>query len=639
MERKTKNRISIGLAIFSMCMAVYIGNSLLGGFRLDLTEEKIYSISEGTKSVLSKLNTPIRLKLYYSKTAANKGTEALRFFNKHYTYVKDLLHLYAKHSRNNLKIELIDPRPDTAEEEEAVIHGLRKFALSPTESYFFGLVAKTEGGQEKVIDFIDPNKKDSLEYDITKLIYQVQNPQKKQIGVLSSIDVLKDDMQPYLQQLMRMQGKQVEGSWISFKLLKEFHEVKKIEQDTEKISGLDLLVLIHPKDLSEKTAYAIDQYLMNGGKLLVFADPAFVSSETGAMGPSSSPGVQSRRLLRSWGVEIPENKFAGDKALSGYGRASMHSLPTKMLALLSCDRSCVTSWEHNVSTGLEKTNFILPGALEWEAKEGLSYKPIISTSKQGGVYQAQSFELSHPQSLWQKFRSENKEVPIGLQIVGKFKSAFDKALDKETEHLKESKKETAALVFSDLDFITDNYAFQSGMFGISATNDNSNLFLNAVESQLGNTDLMSIRAKGRVDRSFKVVSAIEEEAEKATKNKVMEIQANINRFQAELNELGSKATAGNVALLRNEGLKKKKELAKKLASLKKELREVKREGREKVESLGMFLRWLNALLMPFVFVLLAFVYQYFRQKKKSKWQSSIRESEEVDWEQIKGVRA
>ena len=153
MKRQTGNYFVVTLSAIIMVLTVYIGNSWLKRFKVDMTEEKLYTLSNGSKDILKKLNTPLTLKLYYSKTSANKGTEGLRIFNNYFFYVKDLLEEYVAHSRNNLRLQVIDPRPDTKEEEEASTYGLKKFQLTETEKYFFGLVVENNVGTEKIIEF------------------------------------------------------------------------------------------------------------------------------------------------------------------------------------------------------------------------------------------------------------------------------------------------------------------------------------------------------------------------------------------------------------------------------------------------------------------------------------------------------
>lgn len=636
MDTHKENFLKIILGLFSMVLLIYIGSTLFKKARVDLTEESLYTLSDGSKSILEKLDAPIKLKLYYSKTAANKGTEGLRTFNNHFRYVNELLRQYVANSRNNLTLDVIDPRPDTPDEEDALAYGLKKFDLTQTESYFFGLVAENESGTEKIIEFFDPGQKDKLEYELTKLIFTVLNPQKKTIGVLSPLEVVNEDMTGPMAQIMRMQGQEVKESWIVTKMLREFYTVNKLELDTDKIVGVDSLVVIHPKGFSEKTLYAIDQYVLGGGNLLVFVDPnALVDRNPMARGPSSSPDAGFKKLMDKWGVELVEGKYAGDRDLSGTGRFAPNQPPGRLLPLLNCNDVCTASHKDNITSGIQTSTFLFPGALKAKEVEGVTHSTLLSTSDKGNTYAADMGMMQNPQMLMDSFSPGKEAVILGYKALGKFKTAFpdgapkaegDEEGGKEGENaagtdsseedgeaqvaaepLKESVKESAVIVFSDVDFIADNMAFKRSFLGPSIANGNSTIFLNGVEALAGDVDLLSVRSKERINRSFTVIDDIEFRAEERTKGKVREINEKITRYQNDLNELGSKANEGNIALLQSEGIKKKKELAKQIAGLKKELRSVKREGREQIETMGKVFQYLNTLLVP-LFVIIFGVY-------------------------------
>ena len=632
MKNINENYLKVGLCLLSMTFILYIGSTLLNRVKLDFTEEGLYTLSAGTKSLLSKVDSPIQLKLYYSKTAANKGSEGLRAFNNHYTYVRELISEFVARSNNQITFEVVDPRPDTPEEEDALAYGLKKFHLSETERYFFGLVAENESGAEKIIEFFDPGQKDKLEYDIAKLIYTVQNPQKKTIGVLSSLDVINEGMNPYMAQIMRMQGKPVQDSWTALKMAEEFYNVRKIEKETDKIVGVDTLAVIHPVGFPEKTLFAIDQFLMKGGNLVVFVDPNAVVGSDGNPygGPSASPDAGFTKLMDKWGVELKKDEFVGDKYLSGVGRFSPNQPPSRILGLLNCNQECTKNYEEPIVAGLNQLTFVFPGNLQIKEKEGITAKAFLSTTEKGNTYRAAGFELNNPPMLWNKFSEGSKAVPLAYKLTGYFESAFpdgikidDDKKDKKEKPgvLKKSTKESAIVVFPDVDFLADQFAFKNSFLGLALANNNSTLFLNSVEALSGDADLMSIRSKGSINRSFDVIEQIEFEAEKKTANKVNQINASISKFQTELNQLGKKANEGNIAILQDEGLRKKKELAKKIALLKKELREAKREGREKVESIGKFFQYLNTLFVPILVIIFGFWYS--RKRKRSLFEKEV----------------
>ena len=607
-SKRNENYLKIILGFCSMALMIYIGSTLFKRVRADFTEENLYTLSKGTNSILAKLDSPVTLRLYYSKTAANKGTEGLRAFNNYYRYVEELLRQYVSNSRNNLSLQIIDPRPDTPEEEDAMAYGLKKFNLTETENYFFGLVAENESGTEKIIEFFNPQDKDKLEYELTKLIYTVLKPQKKNVGIISSLEVVTENTNPYMAQIMRMQGKSVKESWTITKLLGELYNVKNIKNDTESITGIDLLVVIHPKGFPEKTLFAIDQYVMKGGNLLVFVDPNAVSDRMSmVMGGnvSMSPDGGFKKLMDKWGIEMKPYTYAGDKNLSGMGKFNVNQPPSRLLALLNCDQRCSEHYKDNITVGIKRSLFVYPGVLEKKETEGVVHTPIMSTTSKGNQYTAMGHEMNNPQMVWNKFREGSEPVVIGYKVLGKFKTAFplgakpeEGKKKKKQEIIKESQKESAIVFFSDVDFINDQFAFQRTFLGLAASNDNSTIFLNGVEALTGDIELMSVRAKGGVSRAFDVIEAIESESEKRTADKVKEISGSITRFQNELNKLGKTANAGNIALIQNEGIQKKKELAKKIAVLKRELRSVKRHGRERIERIGKFFQFLNTLLIP-----------------------------------------
>jgi ABC-2 type transport system permease protein len=628
MKNMNENYLRLVLSFLSMIFILYIGSTLLNRAKFDFTEEGLYTLSPGSKSLLAKLDSPIKLKLYYSKTAANKGSEGLRQFNNHYTYVRELISEFVARSRNQLSLEVIDPRPDTPEEEDALAYGLRKFHLSETERYFFGLVAENESGTEKIIEFFDPGQRDKLEYDIAKLIYTVQNPQKKVLGVISSLDIINDEINPYMAQILRMQGKEAPETWATLKMAEEFYTVRKIERDAEKISGVDTLAVIHPTGFPEKTLFAIDQFLMSGGHLVVFVDPnAVVGASSGPYAePSSSPDAGFKRLMDKWGIELKPNEYVGDKYLSGVARYNHNQPATRVLGLLNCNQACSQGANEPITAGLDKITFVYPGHLVVKKTEDVEAKPLLFTTDRGNTYKAVGFELNSPPSLWRKFTEGVKPVPLAYRLSGQFSSAFPEGLktNHDSKNLKNSedkpevttktKKLASIVVFPDVDFISNQFAFKNSFLGLALANNNSSLFLNSVEAVSGDVDLMSIRSKGSINRSFDVIEQIEFEAEKKTATKVNQINASISKFQAELNELGKKANQGNIALLQNEGLKKKKELSKKIALLKKELREAKREGREKVEGLGKALQYLNTLFSPLLVILFSFWYSRKRRQ-------------------------
>ncbi|MBT3981536.1 MAG: GldG family protein [Bacteriovoracaceae bacterium] len=630
MKGKKEELLIIVLSALSMVFLIHIGSTIGKKFQLDFTQENLYTLSDGSVSILKKLNAPIKLKFFYSKTAANKGSEGIRGFNNYAQYVEKLLKQYVANSGGNLTLEIIDPRPDTENEENAVAYGLKKFYITQTESYIFGLVAISETGTEKTIEFFDPNKQETVEYDITKMIYTVTDPKKKTIGILSSLPIIKEETSPYMAQMMRMQGKKPEESWIFIKFLREFYNLKEIKPDTAEIKSIDTLLVVHPKNFSEKTRFAIDQFVIGGGNLLLLVDPSATVDRIARQGDSNSSNL--KKLMSMWGLELVEGQFAGDKYLSGIGATRPGVPPSRLLPLVTCDQRCTDGLGDSISSGLKQLTLIYPGVLKFIPLAGVKGSPVLTTTDKGNAYSAGPRELMNPAGLWNKFSEGSSKVPMGYKVIGKYKTAFPGGIsveevvaaksdkEKPTKHRKilpataESLVESAVVVIADVDFIHDQFAFKKTMFGVQIANNNSNLVLNALEALSGSKDLIAVRSKGKFNRNFTVIDKIEFESEQKTSSKTGEINGSIRKFQNEINQLGRMAKGGNIALIQSESVRKKRELTKKVASLKRELRSVKRDGREKVENIGKRLQYINTLLVPVMVLLFGFFYNKRRKK-------------------------
>ncbi|MHC4332578.1 MAG: GldG family protein, partial [Planctomycetota bacterium] len=254
--------IFVGIIVFcGIIISQRIGERL----RLDITDQGLYTLSEGSRSILGKLNQPLKLKLYYTKTAARKAPDQIRFYNNYYYFVESLLKEYARAAKGVVELEVIDPRPFSDEEEEALRHGLRRFPITEEENFFFGMVLQTEFGVVKTIPFFSPERQNFVEYDISHLIDTAITREKKRIGVLSSLPVMGEDEGGYMAQLRRMQGARPAPAWTVVHHLRQQYDVRKVETDTDEIKDVDILLVIHPKNLSEKTLFAIDQFVLKGG--------------------------------------------------------------------------------------------------------------------------------------------------------------------------------------------------------------------------------------------------------------------------------------------------------------------------------------------------------------------------------------
>jgi len=307
--------------------------------KMDITDQRLYTLSDGTQSILTKLNQPIKAKLYFAKTASLKGPDQIRFFNNYYEFVKALLEEYVAASNGMVELEIIDPRPFSNEEEQAIRYGLRRFPITEEENFFFGLVMQTQFGVEKSIPFFSPDRQNFVEYDISYLIDTAVTRQKKIVGILSSLPVMGDDVTGYMAEMMRRQGQQPRPAWTFVEQLRQKYEVKTVATDANDINDVDILLVIHPKNLSEETLFAIDQFVLEGGRTIVCVDPHCFSDRP----PQMQMQMQMQHdhssdlnaLMRTWGLEMPANSFAGDRNLAAMATIRANQRPDRIIGYLT----------------------------------------------------------------------------------------------------------------------------------------------------------------------------------------------------------------------------------------------------------------------------------------------------------------
>ncbi|MCC6781956.1 MAG: Gldg family protein [Planctomycetes bacterium] len=610
--------------------------------RIDLTANRLFTLSDGTRQIIDGLQKPLTMKLYYSKSLVDRsGQDRLRELNNYYFYVRDLLRSYERYGQGKLALEEYDPRGFSEAEQEADRLGVRRFPGGDDEGLYFGMAVTSESGAEQVVEVFDPRKQSQVEYQVSEAIELATARKKTKLGVLSSLDVTGGNMTPMMRQMMQMQGQQVQEPWGSFEVLKRYYEVTDVKADAETIeSDLDYLVVVHPKNLGEKTLYAIDQFVMRGGKLIAFVDPAAMVADPAPRNPQNPFGGSDHdsssnldKLLSAWGVRVPAGKFAGDQAL-------MQALPSRrggrqpMIGFLAFGGAGGEGVNDAVPIAKGVDDRILTyfaGVVERSDTpiEGVEITPILSTTATGNAFAADRFELSgmggpDGEKLLAKFQPGAVPVMIAARVQGKLKSAFQDGLPAEPkngeeppkegeepkaeaekpEHRKECAEANTVLVFADVDMLADNLAYQRmGPGLLLPASGNGPVFLNAVDYLAGSSALMSIRSRGNFDRRFDVVESIEREADQATRDQVARINADKERFQQELNSLQSQANEQNVGLLRNDLIQKQRELEKQIREKERELFKVQREKNDRIESLGSNLRWLNVLGVPLVVLL------------------------------------
>ncbi|MFC1738508.1 GldG family protein [Planctomycetota bacterium] len=639
MSRTIKVILAVVFIIIITFAAVSICQNTGERLRADITEQQLYTLSDGTKAILNKLIQPITMKLYYTKTAARKAPDRIQFFNNYYHYVESLLKRYVFASDGKIELQIIDPRPFTDQEADALRYRLQGIAMSEEESFYFGLVVQTQFGAIEVIPFFSPQRQEFVEYDISSLIDKSIRRQKRRVGILSSMPVMGQHSD-YMAQMMSLQGQQPKRAWIIIEQLKERYEVTQIDTDTDSIEDIDLLLVIHPKDLPENTLFAIDQFVLKGGRTIVCIDPYCTEDRvtmqemqmTRQMRKSNS---NLEPLMNQWGLNMPENTFVGDRQLAPLGSAGPTQRPQKLISALYLSRQYQCFNQQNVMTSqLNEVRMRFAGVLnKVDTPDSndvqLERTALITTTAGGNTISVENqieLMLPNPEKFMEKFFDGNIPLPLAYLVTGRFNSAFPEGVELKDESdpntpprkltgISKAAEENLVVVFSDVDFITDSYAYQDFIFGKIVAGDNAALLLNVIDQLGGSSDLISIRSRGNFRRTFTVVDEIEAEAQRGTAEQKSRINAEIAGFQQELQKLVSSSGQGQ-EIIGSTIIERKKVLELNIHQAQKRLLELKRQELKQIERLGASCRNWNTLPGPILVLIMAVALALYRIIKR-----------------------
>ncbi|MBS3735294.1 MAG: GldG family protein [Phycisphaerae bacterium] len=622
MTRTLRAILGVVLILVTAFATVSVFENLGRGVRADCTEDKLYTLSDGTHAIIDKIRLPVTLKLYYSKTAANQATDYMKRFNDYFAYVRDLLERYAAAGGENVKLEVIDPRPYSEAEQDALEYGLKQFRVTEDETFFFGMVVESARGAKEVLEFLDPERETLIEYDVTSAVDGVITRRKKRIGVLSSLPVM--GASPRMQQVQARHRRRPQRPWFIIEELQQRYDVREVAEDTDTIAeNVDILLVIHPKDLPAETRFAIDQFVLSGGRAIICVDPLCVmdqpQDQRAMMMGGMDQGSNLPDLLAAWGVQLGEDVVADpDLAAKVPTRAEG---PQFHLAILELDDEAMGA-ASPMSAGLQACSLLFAGSLAPTDADEATLTPLMKTTRAGGVIPTKQDDMSGfapplamlpPAELRNRFEKRGT-LTLAAVASGRFKTAFpdgvvidqpdtDNDTPPETQPtsrktgLTEASETCNVVVFADVDFLTDAVAYQQSLFGIARRGDNVALLLNALDVLGGSPELVQLRTRGRFRRGFDVVDKMEKEAEERTAEKLREVQSKREQAETRLQELASKHS-GDTQLLKSALLAEENKLYEDVRTYEAQEREIQRNRREGIEALGRTLRNLNMFAAP-----------------------------------------
>lgn len=598
--------------------------------RADLTENDVYTLSPGTINILEELDEPITLRLYFSRGLAGEFPDLERYAGR----VEDLLSEYERRSDGQITLRVLDPEPFSEIEERAIQYGLRGAPTPSGEYLYFGLVGTNSVDDEEVIPFLEMNKERTLEYDLTQLVYKLATPERGVVGVMSTLP-----LEGGAPDMARMQMPQ---PWLIMDQLRRFLEVQNVPTTAAEIPAeVDVLMLVHPRELSEDTLFAIDQFVLRGGHAMVFFDP---HCEAQVVPPDPQNPMMARfaprasdlgPLLAAWGVAIDTTKFAADSAsaqgvtFQDQGRVDA----MEYLAWLNLPAQRFNA--DDVVTG-QLGNIVMhtAGAIEPVDGATTTLTPLIQTSPESMRMNVSEVQFGgNPRQLLDKFLPTQDELVLAARLNGPARTAFperaggaaaedaegDDAQDEEPAAgaLTESRGPINVVLVADADLLVDDWwARVQDILGtrlLSLTADNASFVVNSLEHLSGSNDLISLRGRQGVDRPFTKVQEIQRRAAEQFRTQEQALLDELQRTEQRIAELQRDKEGADQLILSPEQQAELEKFRERQVQTKRSLREVRYSLRKDIDRLGAWLKFLNIWLIPLLILATAIGLRYARR--------------------------
>ncbi len=589
--------------------------------RFDLTEQRLYTLTEGSRNILRGLDEPVTLRLYLSKKLAVELPGIQGYTNR----VLELVQEYEQAAAGNLILHVIDPEPFSEEEDRAVGYGLRGVPLDAGNvQFYFGLVGTNATDDRELIPFFQQSREEFLEYDLTKLVYRLGNPKQKVVGLLSTLPMDGGPQMPF---------PQAPGSapWMIMDSIRELMEVKVLDKAVTDIpEDVDVLMVVHPKQLGDPTLYAIDQFVLRGGRAVVFVDPhseadRVLPNPQNPMGMQAPRNSDLGRVFDAWGIELVNGKVVGDLPLAkkvNFQKQSRMMVADYPVWIDLAPRQL--NAEDVMTAKLPNLTMASAGILRKKEDSAIEWTPLVETDDQAMQIDAARLQfMPDIEGILRAYRPEGETLVLAARLTGKVKTAFpdgrpeaadseekeqgapgDDKKTKQPPHLAESADPINVIVVADTDMLQDRFWVQVQNFlgqriGIP-TSANNDFVTNALDNLTGSHDLISVRNRGSFSRPFTLVRAIQQEAEMQFRQKEQVLQQRLKETERKIQELQSGKEDQTTVILSAEQEAALDGFRQELVATRKELRNVQHELQKNIESLENVVKFLNIGLVPLV---------------------------------------
>jgi ABC-type uncharacterized transport system involved in gliding motility auxiliary subunit len=621
----------VALLIILLALNV-LGNFIK--FRWDLTENHSYTLSQGSQRIVQKLDTPVEIRFYYSKDNASTPV----YLRTYAQEVEDLLAEFQQTSHGKIKIVKLDPKPDSDAEDSARLDGVEGQTVNLSDKVYLGLAVSCLDAKT-AIPFLSPGRESLLEYDVSRAISSVANPKKAVIGVMSALPVLGRNSP-----MMMMQRQQGSAPWVFAQELKENYTVREVPLTADKIDDdISVLLLCYPKGISDSAQYAIDQFLLRGGKMVALLDPfSFVdfqmSGQAGMMGGEGF-SASLEKLLKAWGINFTSNQVVADPAFATKIQRESNVVQSDP-SVLSLTADAINRSD---PLGAASNDVLFPfaGAFLGTPAADLKEEVLISSSEQCSLIDAVTVQMGSD-AVRKALKPAHTRYPLAVRLTGKFKTAFPNgkpaaspaespnpsttptptpSASSTSAPLKEATNEGVVVLIGDADFAFDTIAGNEqqvlNQTVFSPTNGNLNFIESSVEMLAGDSNLMSIRSRASANRPFLVVNQMEAAAEQRYQSKIDELENSIAQTKQKLAALQSTNPSDQKTVLSPQQQAEIKKFRENEAKSDKELKQVRKDLRQEIDSLQNTLKWINIAAVPLLITLAGLGFAIFKHQSRA----------------------
>ncbi len=618
--------IAVAVAAVLFIAVNIIAQTVFSAARVDVTDGSIYTLSEETIPIFQDIKEPIIVRVYYSQALAEASPRHGVYFQR----IRDLLAQYSALSGGMLQVQYFDPEPFSDVEDRAVGFGLQAVPLGDIgEVGYFGLAATNSTDDQEVIPFFNLEREAFIEYDLTKLVYTLSNPDQPKIGLITSLPV-DGGMTPG----MGGMGGTPTPPWQIMDQMRDFFEVERLDAEIDAVpEDVDVLVLAQPDPLSDAATYAIDQWALRGGPVMVFADPNLESGNNPQGQMAGGPDMTNlKKLLAAWGVSLEDDVIAGDIRAAVRVNTAMGGRPviSDYPAWMNLQADALNA-DDAITGDLKNVTLATAGVLSPVEESGLDIRPLIETSTDSQKIAADKVVgLPDVVELFREFEPSGERLMLAARIGGTAQTAFpdgapesetanteDEEADDLAPHITESTEPVQVVVVSDADILADRFWVQeSNFFGqrlMVPTADNAAFLINALENLTGSPALSNLRGRGQVSRPFTVVEDLRLEAEQNFRAKETELLGRLDTLQEQINAIEVRQDGQGEALISEDDQGAIRSYRAEILATRQELRDVQRSLREDIDQLEGTLKFLNIAGVPIVFGILMIVVAMWRR--------------------------